>query len=77
MTIGSDEVHCRLGQLLEDRGMTLVQLSQIVGISYANLSVLKNNRARAIRFTTVLAICQALNCDIGELLTIRPAGHYR
>lgn len=49
--------------------MTLVELSDKTGISVVNLSVLKNNRARAIRFSTLRAICQALECEVGELLT--------
>ena len=43
-------VHCRLDELLTERGMTLTRLSELVGVSLANLSVLKNDRARAIRF---------------------------
>lgn len=49
--------------------MTLVELSERVGISVVNLSVLKNNHARAIRFSTLQAICKALDCEVGELLT--------
>jgi putative transcriptional regulator len=44
-----------------------------VGVSVVNLSVLKNDRARAIRFSTLQAICRALECEIGELLVLRPA----
>ncbi|WP_152188219.1 helix-turn-helix domain-containing protein [Georgenia satyanarayanai] len=61
-------VHCRLDELLAARGMTLTRLSELVGMSIVNLSVLKNDRARAIRFSTLIAICQALDCEIGELL---------
>lgn len=61
-------VHCRLDELLSDRDMTLARLSQLVGVSVVNLSVLKNNRARAIRFSTLIAICQVLECEIGDLL---------
>lgn len=61
-------VHCRLDELLTERGMTLTRLSELVGMSIVNLSVLKNDRARAIRFSTLIAICQALDCEIGELL---------
>ena len=64
---GSD-IHCRLGELLAKRGMTLTRLSELVGVSVVNLSVLKNDRARAIRFTTLSAICAALDCEVGELL---------
>lgn len=61
-------IHCRLDELLAERGMTLTELSERVGVSLVNLSVLKNNRARAIRFSTLTAICGVLNCGVGELL---------
>jgi putative transcriptional regulator len=61
-------IHCRLDELLEERGMTLTRLSELVGVSIVNLSVLKNDRARAIRFSTLTAICAALDCTVGELL---------
>ncbi len=61
-------VHCRLDELLASRGMTLTRLSEIVGVSVVNLSILKNDRAKAIRFSTLTAICAALDCEIGELL---------
>ncbi|WP_454301488.1 helix-turn-helix domain-containing protein [Salana multivorans] len=64
-------IHCRLDALLEQREMTLTRLSEIVGVSIVNLSVLKNNRARAIRFSTLTAICEALGCEPGDLLTLR------
>lgn len=63
-------IHCRLDELLERRNMTLTRLSELVGVSIVNLSVLKNDRARAIRFSTLRAICEALDCDIGELLVV-------
>jgi putative transcriptional regulator len=65
-------VHCRLDELLAERGMTLTQLSATVGVSIVNLSVLKNDRARAIRFSTLTAICDALGCGPGELLVVVP-----
>ncbi len=61
-------IHCRLDELLADRGMTLTQLSETVGVSIVNLSILKNDRAKAIRFSTLTAICKALDCEVGELL---------
>lgn len=64
-------VHCRLDELLEERGMTLTRLSELVGVSLVNLSVLKNDRARAIRFSTLTAICEALGCEIADLLILR------
>ena len=63
-------VHCRLDELLTEREMTLVQLSEAVGVTVVNLSVLKNDRARAIRFSTLEAICKALDCTVGDLLVI-------
>jgi putative transcriptional regulator len=63
------EVH--LDELTAARGMTLVELSAKVDVTVANLSILKNGHARAIRFTTLTAICEALNCEPGELLSLR------
>lgn len=63
-------IHCRLDDLLEARDMTLTRLSEIVGVSVVNLSVLKNDRARAIRFSTLVAICHALECEVGDLLEL-------
>lgn len=65
-------IHCRLDELLTARGMTLTQLSAQVGVSIVNLSVLKNDRARAIRYSTLRAICDALDCEVGELLVLSP-----
>ena len=65
-------IHCRLDELLAERGMTLTKLSELVGVSLVNLSVLKNDRARAIRFSTLTAICDALDCTVGDLLVVRP-----
>lgn len=64
------DVVCHLGELLDQRGMTLTELSERVGVSTVNLSILKNNRAKAIRYSTLVAICEALDCTPGELLTI-------
>lgn len=58
----------RLDELLQARAMTLTELSQRVGITLANLSVLKSGRARAIRFSTLDAICRELDCQPGDLL---------
>jgi putative transcriptional regulator len=63
-------VHCRLDELLAERDMTLTRLAELVGVSIVNLSVLKNDRARAIRFSTLTAICEALDCEIGDLLVL-------
>jgi putative transcriptional regulator len=67
------DVHCRLDELLAERGMTLTRLAELVGVSVVNLSVLKNDRARAIRFSTLQAICRVLDCEIGDLLVLRRA----
>ena len=50
--------------------MTLTELSKRVDVSVVNLSLLKNGHAKAIRFTTLSAICHALECDVGDLLTV-------
>jgi len=63
------DVH--LDQLLEARGITLTDLANRVGITLANLSILKNGRARAIRFSTLTALCDALNCQPADLFTVR------
>ena len=64
-------IECRLGELLEARGMTLSRLSELVGVTIVNLSILKNNKAKAMRFSTLEAICKALECEIGDLLVLR------
>ena len=63
-------VHCRLDELLAARGMTLTKLSDVTGITLANLSILKNDKARAIRFSTLVAVCDALGCQPGDLFTV-------
>lgn len=63
----------RLDDMLLARGMTLTELSQRVGITLANLSVLKSGRARAVRFSTLGAICTALECQPGDLLGWDPS----
>jgi putative transcriptional regulator len=69
-----ERIHCRLDELLEARGMTLTELSRRVGVSLVNLSILKNDRARAIRFSTLAAVCEALDCQVGELLVVADPG---
>lgn len=59
-----------LSDLLDARGLTLVELAALTGVTVANLSVLKNGRARAIRFSTLTAICDALQCQPGEILEV-------
>jgi putative transcriptional regulator len=63
------EVH--LDELLAARGMTLVELSARVGVTVANLSILKNGHARALRFSTLTAICDAISCTPGELIGLQ------
>jgi putative transcriptional regulator len=63
----------RLDDLLHARRMTLTELSQKVDITLANLSILKTGKARAIRFSTLEAICAALDCQPGDLLAFDPA----
>jgi putative transcriptional regulator len=58
-----------LDKILADRGMTLTELSQRVGITIANLSILKTGKAKAVRFTTLEAICAVLDCQPGDILT--------
>lgn len=65
-------VRCHLDRVLAVRGMTLVELSERVGISVVNLSVLKNDRARAVRFSTLTALCDVLGCAPGDLFTVEP-----
>ncbi|WUP97747.1 helix-turn-helix transcriptional regulator [Streptomyces sp. NBC_00247] len=66
---GSHGIEVHLDRLLTDRGMTLAELASRVGVTNVNLSILKNGRARAIRFTTLTRICEALDCQPGDLLT--------
>ncbi|KRK80975.1 hypothetical protein FD03_GL001110 [Companilactobacillus nodensis DSM 19682 = JCM 14932 = NBRC 107160] len=54
--------------MLAKRKMSLTELSQEVGVTIANLSILKNGKAKAIRFSTLEAICQALDCQPGDIL---------
>ena len=67
----ADEPHqivVRLDVVLAERGMTLTELADRVGVTIVNLSVLKNDRARAVRFSTLSAICRELDCQPGDLL---------
>jgi len=65
-----NRVVCHLDDLLAERGMTLTALADEVGVSLVNLSVMKNNRAKAIRYSTLSAICHVLGCQPGELLAV-------
>ena len=65
-------IRVRLDEMLARRGMTLTELSAQVGVTVVNLSVLKNGRARAIRFSTMARLCEALRCQPGDLLSYDP-----
>ncbi|MFA6220571.1 MAG: helix-turn-helix transcriptional regulator [Erythrobacter sp.] len=58
----------RLDELLLRRGMTMTQLAERIGLTLANVSILKTGKARAIRFSTLAAICRELECQPGDLL---------
>ncbi len=62
----------KLDDMLHERRMTLTELSDRIGITLANLSVLKTGKARAVRFSTLEAICEALRCQPGDLLEFAP-----
>jgi putative transcriptional regulator len=61
-------IRVKLDHLLLDRRVTLTDLADRIGITIANLSILKTNKARAIRFSTLEALCRELNCQPGDLL---------
>ena len=62
----------KLDDLLHDRRMTLTELADRIGLTLANLSILKTGKARAIRFSTLEAICEALSCQPGDILHFEP-----
>ena len=66
----SATIKINLDLLLVQRKMSLTELSEQVGITLANLSILKRGKARAIRFSTLVAICEALGCEPGDLLEL-------
>lgn len=66
----SHRIQVNLGRLLAERDMTLTELAKRMNVTVVNLSVLKNGRARAIRFSTLTAICDALDCRPGDLLDL-------
>jgi putative transcriptional regulator len=61
-------IRVKLDHLLLDNRLTLTELAERIGITIANLSILKTNKARAIRFSTLEALCRELNCQPGDLL---------
>jgi putative transcriptional regulator len=62
----------KLDDILHDRRMTLTELTDRIGMTLANLSILKTGKARAIRFSTLEAICEALSCQPGDILRFEP-----
>ncbi|GBR68262.1 helix-turn-helix domain-containing protein [Gluconobacter kanchanaburiensis] len=62
-------IYVNLDALLRERGMTLTELSERVGLTLANLSILKTGKAKAVRFSTLEMICQVLECQPGDILT--------
>ena len=68
----SDAIRIRLDELVAARCITLTELAARVGITLVNLSVLKNGRGRAIRFSTLSALCRELDCQPGDLLAYDP-----
>lgn len=67
-------VTVHLDDVLAQRGMTLTELAGRIGITVANLSILKTSKARAVRFSTLDAICRELGCQPGDILTWEPSG---
>lgn len=65
------EIEIHLDLVLAEHQMTLTELAERVGVSVVNLSILKNGRARAIRFSTLTAICRVLECQPGDLISLR------
>lgn len=65
-------VYCALERLLSERGRTLTWLSHETGITMANLSILKTNKARAVRMSTIALICRALDVTPGDLFRLKP-----
>lgn len=66
-----------LDVMMAKRKMSLNELSDRVGITVANLSILKNNKAKAVRFSTLDAICQALDCTVADILEYVPTDDLR
>jgi putative transcriptional regulator len=65
-------IRIKLDDLLHDRRMTLTELAERIDITLANLSILKTGKARAIRFSTLEAICEVLACQPGDLIEFHP-----
>jgi putative transcriptional regulator len=65
-------IRIRLDRLLLDRRMSLTELADRVGVTIANLSILKTGKARAVRFSTLAALCRELHCQPGDLMNYEP-----
>lgn len=65
-------IQINLDVMMAKRKISLNELSEKVGITLANLSILKNNKAKAIRFSTLDAICRALDCQVADILEFTP-----
>ena len=65
-----------LDVMMAKRKMSLGELSEKVGITLANLSILKNNKAKAVRFSTLDSICRALDCDVNDIIEYRKDEEY-
>ncbi|MGR4862540.1 helix-turn-helix domain-containing protein [Caulobacter sp. LARHSG274] len=65
-------IRVQLDRVLLERRMSLTELSDRVGVTIANLSILKTGKARAVRFSTLDALCRELNCQPGDLMTYEP-----
>ncbi len=61
-------IRVRLDQIMLERGMSLTELAKRIDITMANLSILKNNKAKAIRFSTLERLCEVLDCQPGDIL---------
>ncbi len=70
-------IFVKVDDMLHQRRMTLTDLSEKIGITMANLSILKTGKARAIRFSTLEAICEALQCQPADLLEFKPTEERR
>lgn len=73
MPAEESRIVCNIDALLSARAMSLTELADRVGLSVVNLSILKNNRAKAVRFTTLTGLCDALGCTPGDIFTVQGA----
>lgn len=70
--VESSAITVHLDEILEHRGITMTELADRVGVTLANMSILKTGKARAIRFSTLSAICVELECQPGDILRFSP-----